>query len=147
MRTINQAGLDLIKSYEKCKLIAYKDVGGVWTIGWGSTGPDVVEGLTWTQAQADERFASDMNSFCSKVEALLHARFNVGDNEFAALVSFAYNVGAHALATSHLLGLVNMGEFYAAAQEFVKWDHVNGVVVPGLVRRREAEEALFTSEV
>lgn len=131
--------------------------GDPWTVGWGSTGIDDfnldAEGkptrigphTTWTQAQADDRSQRDMDSFAESVTKLLKRPVN--DNQFAALVSFAYNVGASNLRNSTLLRLVNAGNYAKAADEFLKWTKAQGKVMPGLVRRREAERRLFLTPV
>lgn len=141
MRTINQAGLDLIKSFEGCKLDAYLDSVGVPTIGYGSTGSDIALGLSWTQQECEDRLAHDVTKFCAKVESLVTTQ--VTDNEFAAMVCFAYNLGAGALAGSTLLKKVNANDKASAADEFLKWDHAGGKILLGLTRRRQAERALF----
>lgn len=139
---INQAGIDLIKSFEGCKLQAYDDPlhPGLITIGYGHTG-GVKLGTTITQDQADAFLLSDLLNFESSVSKLVNV--SLTDNQFSALVSFAYNLGPHTLQTSSLLKLLNQGHYSLAADEFLKWTHSNGQVVPGLVRRREAERALF----
>ena len=142
-------GRALIKSFESCRLYAYEDSGGVLTVGWGHTGPDVYPGLQWTQAHADDMFDDDLRKFEEGVNELL--RVSVTQDQFDALVSFAYNVGldqdadtkAEGLGDSTLLRLVNSGDVEGAALEFHKWNHDNGVVVAGLTRRRKAEENLF----
>ncbi len=149
-RTLGQAGVELIKSFEGCekaradgRFDAYPDPGtggDPWTIGWGSTGPDVKRGVIWTQAQCDERFAADMQRYADQVSGA------IGDapttqNQFDALVSFQYNTGAIASAT--LTKLHNQGKFAEAAKEFGKWVHAGRNVLPGLVRRRAAEAALY----
>lgn len=135
-------GLALIKSFEQCRLTAYKDGGGVWTIGWGHTGREVVEGLTWTQAKADDEFHADCAEAQEQVNRCL-GDTAVNQQMFDALVSFEYNTGA--LATSTLLKLLNNGNPIGAAREFTRWDHDNGVQVRGLTKRRLAEQALFMS--
>ncbi len=143
MPTINQAGLDLIKNFEGCRLTAYPDPGSggePWTIGYGHTGPEVHEGLTITQEQADQDLQRDLQNFEQAVNDLIAV--SLTPNQFAALVSFDYNTGS--LATSTLLRLVNAGNFQAAAGQFALWVHDgNGNVLPGLVRRRAAEKQLF----
>ena len=142
-------GRALIQSFESCRLTAYRDGGGVWTIGWGHTGPLVAEGLTWPQALADAMFEHDVANFEKGVTDLV--KVPVTQNQFDALVSFAYNVGldidadtlAEGLGDSRLLRFVNAGRFAEAAQEFPKWNKDNGKVVKGLTRRRAAERALF----
>jgi lysozyme len=127
--------------------------GEPWTVGWGSTGLDyfnldangqpkrIGPGTKWTQAQADERNGKDLEKFSAQVIALLQVP--VSDNQFAALVSFAYNCGVGNLKSSTLLRKVNESKFTEAAAEFLKWDKAQGQVMPGLTRRREAEKALF----
>ena len=144
MPKINAAGLALIKSFEGCELTAYPDPGtggDPWTIGYGHTGPDVQPGLTITQARADQLLKQDLQKFEQGVNGVI-AR-SLTSNQFSALVSFAYNVGLGALQSSTLLRLVNAGDFSGAAAQFGKW--VNGASgpLPGLVRRRAAEAALF----
>jgi lysozyme len=144
-RQINRAGEQLIQSFEGCELEAYLDVAGIPTIGWGHTGPEVKLGQKITQAEADRLFDLDTDRFEAAVDSL--TKGHATDNQFAALVSFAYNVGAEALKTSTLLRKHNSGDYAGAAAEFGKWNkaRVGGklVVVKGLTRRREAEAALY----
>ena len=142
-RIINNAGLSLIKSFESCKLTAYQDQVGVWTIGWGHTG-NVYAGQEITQDEADALLETDLTKFENGVDDLVTA--TITDNQFAALVSFAFNLGLGNLRSSTLLQLVNSGNFHDANTEFVKWDHAGGQVSDGLLRRRTAEAALFTQE-
>lgn len=142
---VSQAGIDLIKSFEGCRLKAYPDPGSAdghpWTIGWGTT-RGVSEGMEITQEQADELLAEDVGAVAKQVNGLVKVAVN--QNQFDALTSFAYNVGATALASSTLLRLLNKGAGEAAADEFPKWVHGgNGETLPGLVRRRAAERSLF----
>ena len=100
---VSQEGIDLIKSFEGCRLKAYPDPGtggAPWTIGWGAT-TGVVEGMTCTQEQADQMLADDVAKVAGQVNSLL--KIKVNQNQFDALVSFAYNAGAGALAISTLL--------------------------------------------
>jgi lysozyme len=140
---IAEPGIDLIKSFESCRLTAYKDIVGVLTIGYGHTGADVEEGQEITQDEADALLASDLSTFENGVTRALKVTIN--QNQFDALVSFAYNLGVHALVNSTLFRLVNQSAFDKAALEFVKWDKAGGKVVPGLLRRRTAERDLFLS--
>lgn len=137
------AGLALTKSFEGCELTAYQDQRGVWTIGWGHTGNMVYEGQTITQQQADVLLQSDLLAAVWAVNHFVDAAVMLTQNQFDALVDFAFNVGVSALHGSTLLRMVNDGDFTAAAEQFKAWDHVRGVIVPGLLRRREAEAALF----
>lgn len=143
---INDAGLKLLKSFEGCKLSAYPDPGtggDPWTIGYGATGPDVEEGILWTQAQADRRLAQDLIKFESGVSSLL--KVVITRNEFSALVCFAYNVGLGNLKSSTLLAKINEGSISEAANQFLRWDASGGHHLPGLMRRRQAERTLFLS--
>jgi lysozyme len=140
---LSQAGLDLIKHFEGCKLETYLDCVGVPTIGYGHTGKDVCGGETWTQHEADECLAFDTSKFATGVALLLKRPATQG--QFDAMVSFAYNLGLHALATSTLLKLFNDGDVAGAAEEFHKWCHAGGEVVAGLMARRAAEKEIFLS--
>ena len=146
---IGAAGIALIKEFEGCKLRAYQDGGGVWTIGWGHTGQEVVEGLTWTQEEADAALMGDLEEAVEGVNRLVMVPLT--QNEFDALVSFAFNVGtdidadtkAEGLGDSTLLRKLNESDYDGAAREFAKWNKDNGKIVAGLTRRRMAETALF----
>lgn len=141
---INQAGIDLLKSFEECRLAAFKPLPtDPWTIGWGHTGDDVTEGLCWTQARADEVLTQDLQRFCTAVDNAVFVKLS--DNQFAALVDFVYNVGVEAFEKSTLLRLLNEGNYSDAAKQFQYWDHSAGRVIEGLSRRRAAETALFNS--
>lgn len=143
MTSINQAGLDLIKEFEGCKLTTYRDTANVLTIGYGHTGPDVYQGQTISQDEADTLLKLDLHEAESQVESAL--RVPVSPNQFAALVSFQFNTGH--LVGSTLLRRLNSGFPVAAAEHFEDWskDHEGGklVVSKGLLRRRTAERALF----
>lgn len=136
----NQAGIDLIKSFEALRLTAYKDGGGVWTIGWGHT-ETAHKGMTILKAEAEELFRQDLRNVEEAVDRLVETDVNA--NEYAALVSLVFNIGAKAFAGSALLRKLNIGNTEGAASEFRRWNKDNGKVVAGLVRRRTAEEALF----
>jgi lysozyme len=134
-------GEALIKSFEQLRLDAYKRFPTEpWTIGWGHT-KGVQRGDTCTFEQARIWFLEDTAKAVDANNALLTVP--VSQNQFDALASFAYNAGIGAESHSTLLRLVNSGQNDLAAAEFVKWDHVNGVEVAGLKRRREAEAALY----
>jgi lysozyme len=139
----SKAGVDLTKRFESCRLTAYQDVKGVWTIGWGHTGPEVRAGLVWTQAQADDALLADTARAVQDVNT--HVTVALTQGEFDALVDFAFNCGNGNLNTSTLLRLLNAGDYANAANEFVKWDHAGGKEVAGLLRRRLAEKAEFQS--
>jgi len=150
MPQINQAGLALIKSFEGCSLTAYPDPGSggePYTIGFGHTGEvngqPIALGMTITQDTADDLLEADLGRFEEGVNNLV-AR-DLTPNEFAALVSFAYNLGLGELEESTLLADVNAGNFDAAQEQFGRFVFADGQELPGLVRRRAAEAALFGS--
>lgn len=134
-------GTALIRSFEKLVLKAYRDQGGVWTAGWGHTGPDVTEGTTCTVEQAGEWFVHDAQKAVDGVIA--SAATQLTPNQFDALVAFTYNVGVSAEAHSTLCKLVNARNFAAVPAEFMKWVYVKGVRSAGLENRRAAERDLF----
>lgn len=142
---INRAGLDLIKSFESLRLTAYRDPVGIWTIGYGHTGPDVYPGLEISKIEAEQLLADDLRMSEESVRELVSVSLN--DNQFAALVSFAFNVGGGALKGSTLRKKLNQKDYRGAAGEFSKWVYgtIKGkkVLLPGLVRRRAQERNLF----
>ena len=141
MMQLGPKGRALIQSFEKLRYQAYQDSGGRWTIGWGHTGPEVHEFMTCDDAQADLWFTQDVYNAVHAVINSLDVAVN--QNQFDALVSFTYNVGAGSEAHSTLLRLINQGKFALAADQFNLWNHVDGQVSAGLTARRAAEKALF----
>lgn len=141
---ISQTGIDLIKSFEGCYLKAYKCPAGVWTIGYGHTG-GVKEGQTINHAQAVVMLQTDLTSYEMAVNT--NVKVAINQNQFDALVSFAFNCGNNALRTSVLLKLLNQGDYIAAANQFDLWVNGGGKRLSGLVRRRAAEKALFLENV
>ena len=138
-------GRTLIEKFEGLRLTAYQDMVGVWTIGYGHTGPDVKAGMTITQQQAEQLLINDLARFNNGVNALVQTRIN--QNQFDALISFSYNLGLGSLQQSTLLRLLNAGNFQAAADQFPRWDRAGGKEVAGLLARRNAERALFLTPV
>ena len=137
---ISQAGIDLIKTFEGCSLVAYPDEGDVWTIGYGHT-EGVYEGMTITMAQAEQFLADDLVQYGGYVTH--YVTVPLTQNQFDALVSFTYNLGPGTLHHSDLLSFLNAGQYSRAGDAFLEYDHVGGVVEPGLAARREAERKLF----
>ena len=131
----------LIMGFESCRLKAYQDRGGVWTCGWGSTGPDITSTTIWTQQQADDRFAATLSKTLIGVRASV--RIPISEKQEAALCSFAYNVGPEAERTSTLLQYVNSGAWFSVVREWIKWDHVGKDEDRGLLIRRLKEAAIF----
>lgn len=133
----------LTEQFEGCKLTAYQDVKGVWTIGYGHTGTDVRPGLVITQGTAEDLLLHDVQSAEFHVNHLVNVPLT--QHEFDALVDFTFNVGSGNFASSTLLKLLNLRNYAAAALEFVKWNKSGGMVVAGLLRRRIAETEVFNS--
>ncbi|PRP70895.1 muraminidase [Chromobacterium amazonense] len=134
-------GINLIKQFEGLKLTAYQDSVGVWTIGYGHTGRDVKPSQTISSNQADQLLRQDLARFEQGVSNLI--KVSIKQNQFDALVSFSYNLGLGNLQSSTLLRLLNQGDYQAAAGQFPLWNKAGGKVLPGLTRRRLAEQALF----
>lgn len=135
---ISNSGLELIKKYEGCRLIAYLCPSGVWTIGYGHTN-GVRQGMTITQSQADEYLRKDVY----KAENYVNSYDNIyhfSQEQFDALVSFTYNCGAGNLKKLVNGGMRTIGEISNAIPTFNK---SKGKVLNGLVRRRADEKALF----
>ena len=140
-------GIALIKQFEGCKLTAYQDSVGVWTIGYGWTQPvdgkTIRAGMTIKQETAERLLKTGLVSYESDVSRLVKVGLTQG--QFDALVSFTYNLGTRSLSTSTLLRKLNAGDYAGAANEFPRWNKAGGKVLSGLSRRREAERALFLS--
>lgn len=134
--------LDLVKGFEGCSLKAYKDPIGVWTIGYGHT-YGVSQGQQLTQDEVDQLLIEDLTSVGNEVDHLVIVSLN--QNQFDALVSFTFNVGGTNLAKSTLLKKLNAGDVSGAADEFDRWVYAGGQIFNGLVKRRQAEKALFLS--
>ena len=140
-------GISLIKEFEGCKLTAYRDSVGVWTIGYGWTQPvdgkPIYAGMTIKQDTAEHLMKTSLVSYENDVLRLV--KVNLTQGQFDALVAFTYNLGARSLSTSILLRKLNIGDYSGAADEFLRWNKAGGKVLNGLTRRREAERALFLS--
>ncbi|WP_164522467.1 lysozyme [Sphingobium yanoikuyae] len=136
------AGRALITRFEGERLQAYLCPAGILTIGVGHTGPDVKPGLTITRERSQQLLATDLQRFEGAVNRL-GGRMNQG--QFDAMVSFAFNVGEAALRSSTLLKKHLAGDYAGAAREFARWNKGGGKVLPGLVKRRAAEAALYMS--
>lgn len=130
----------LIKQFEGCRLMPYLCPAGVWTCGWGSTGPDVVPGHAWTQEYADRRMEADAFAFAKGALAL--CPFLTG-RAHAAIADFAYNLGLGRLRASTLRRKLNADDMAGAVVELRKWVRGGGRVLPGLVARRAAEAAML----
>lgn len=139
---MNAIALSFIKARESCRLDAYLDSGGVPTIGWGATGPNIRLGTKWTQDEADLDLANRVG-ICVRAVQELTLSVRLSEQQEAALASFAYNCGRGALAVSHLLAFTRARNWMAAAKAFLIADHVHGVEIQGLLKRRMEEAALY----
>ncbi|MBV8042110.1 lysozyme [Pluralibacter sp.] len=143
----SEQGLALIKHFEGCRLEAYQDVVGVWTIGYGWTqsvdGVVIHAGMQIDQLTADRLLLSGIGEYESGVGGLVSVP--VSQSQFDALVSFVYNLGCRSLADSTLLKKLNQQDYAGAAMEFPRWNKAGGVVLAGLTSRRLAEQKLFLS--
>ena len=136
------AALTLIKKFEGCRLKAYRCPAGRWTIGYGQTA-GVKEGMVWTQEKAEENL---------RETAMIHLEWIIVScpllkteppGRLAACISFSYNVGMQNFSESSVCRLTRAGRFREAADAFLLWNKSRGKVLPGLVRRREAERAVY----
>lgn len=153
-RVPSAKAIDLIHGFETLELNAYRDPGSrnglPITIGWGTTvgenGEPIRLGEVWTKEKADRLFARDLAKFSQKVSALL-GNAPTTQNQFDALVSFAYNVGHGdgGLKTSTLLRMHKAGDYAGAQAQFARWNKNDGKVLNGLTRRRAAEAELYGS--
>ena len=145
---MSQGGLDnLLKKFEGCKLKAYRCPANVCTIGYGHTNgagaPMVNDGMTITQAQADDILKRDIVKFEVAVTDLVKVKLT--QNQFDVLVDFAYNAGVGNLKSSTMLKKINLSNLDTVPAELMKWTKGGGKVLPGLVRRRQAESAWWTA--
>ncbi|MCK8779098.1 lysozyme [Rhizobium sp. NTR19] len=147
-RRINAAGLSLVKEFEGFEPRWYKDPVGIWTIGYGHTDAAgdpkyaATKGLVLTEAKATEILQNDLQKYADAVSKAVTVPLN--DNQFDALVSWCYNVGPGAMASSTLVRKLNAGDYAAVPFELSKWNKAGGKVLRGLTRRRAAEGSLFT---
>lgn len=142
MQTVNK---DAIKEHEGLRLVAYLDSVGVWTVGYGDTGPDVVQSLIITKEQAENRLSKRLVEFEGYVNSAVKVKLT--QNQFDALVSLVYNIGPTNFNASTLLRKLNAGDYAGAADQFLVWNkgRVDGVlkVINGLTNRRKKEQQLF----
>lgn len=149
-RKINAKGVALIKNFEGLVLTAYRCPAGILTIGYGSTGSHVKEGMVITEPEAEVLLKRDLARFETGVDALCGDAPTTSD-QFSALVSFAFNLGLQALLKSTLLKRHKAGKISEASDQFLAWDkaRINGQLksLPGLRKRRESERALYRGDV
>lgn len=145
---VSQKGVDLIKSFEGCRLKSYQDSVGIWTIGYGCitypTGVKVREGEKCTQEEAEFFLKYEISLKSGPVSSMVTVP--ITQNQFDALVSFAYNCGVGALRKSTLLKKVNANPNDPSIElEFMKWTKAGGKELNGLKKRRQAESDLYFS--
>lgn len=140
--TPSKQARDIIADFEGCKLSAYLCPANVPTIGYGRT-TNVKMGDNCSQEQADSWLAEELEHFGAGVAEMV--KVEVSQNQFDALVSFAYNVGLGALKKSTLLRLLNLNKHDECGAQFLRWNKAGGKVLAGLTRRREAEKEMFES--
>ena len=140
---ISQKGTKLIQDFEGLALKAYKDPIGVWTWGYGSTGPHVTPDKVGTKEEAEQLLKKDLERFEKGVSDLVKVPLN--QNQFDSLVSFSFNLGLSNLKSSTLLKKLNASDYQGAADEILRWNRAGGKVLNGLTRRRIAERDLFLS--
>ncbi len=137
----SDAGLALTKQFEGLRLEAYQDCAGIWTIGYGHTGRDVSPGRRVSEFEAEVLLRVDLRDAVACVNHCVEV--SIGQHQFDALVDFCFNAGRGNFGRSSLLGKVNLEDFEGAAVQFGFWVNVDQKPVPGLVRRRDAEAAMF----
>ena len=137
---LGERGTEMLKYFEGCKLTAYQDSVGVWTIGYGHT-KGVYDGMTITQDQAEQMLLSELEEYEGYIENMVTVPLT--QNQFDALVVWVYNLGPTNFKNSTLLKELNAGNYNAAGQEITRWNKAGGKVLAGLVKRREAEAELF----
>jgi len=143
---LSARGAALIKGWEGCELDAYRDQCGVWTIGWGHTGPEVHEGLRWDQATADQTFKLDTQWAIDTVNECV--KVPLSQAKFDALVCLVYNIGRPNFVASTLLRRLNKFDYSGAQEQFQLWNKIrdrdgNLVRNAGLTNRRAAEAQMF----
>ena len=138
---LSPTGLAMIQGFEGLRLQAYRDVVGVWTIGYGHTGLEVVAGLSWTAAQAAVALQEDVMWAMRAVQD--NVQVALTQNQFDPLVSLVFNIGIGNFQKSTLVLLLNTGNYVGAGGQFGKWIYAGNVVSSGLVKRRQAEANMF----
>lgn len=134
--------LDMIRAFEGCRLHAYRDIVGVWTIGYGET-LNVAEGMVWTAQQAEDVLRRRVAQFQLATLARCPALHLEPPARLAACTSLAYNIGVGAFGASSVCRKIMRQDLAGAADSFLLWNKAGGRTVPGLLRRRQAERACF----
>jgi lysozyme len=142
--SINQEGIELLKQFEGFRSKAYKDIVGVWTIGYGFI-KGVKEGDVLSREDAEIRLKEELEEYVAGVKSVCKVEPN--ENQLAAMVVFAFNVGVAGFKKSTVIKAHNRGDFQAASRAFALWNKAGGKVVAGLTRRRNAEAALYLKPI
>jgi lysozyme len=135
-------GIDFIRHEEGCRLTAYQDQVGVWTIGVGHTGREVKQGLVITQSDADTILRRDLTHFEECVDRAIHVP-QITQGQFDAMVSLTFNIGAAGFESSTLVKKLNAGDIVGAGCEFVRWHKASGKPLEALLLRRAREMWVF----
>jgi lysozyme len=139
-RKVSERGRRLIADWEGRELEAYRDGGGVWTIGVGHTGPDVRKGMVIDEAECDRLFDLDLQDHC--IDRFL-GDCPTNQDQYDAMTSLAFNIGLERFRNSTVLKRHKMQNYVGAANAFLLWKYDNGKLIPGLLRRREAERKVY----
>ena len=138
---ISKNGIELIKEFEGLKLESYKCPAGIWTIGYGHTGKNIIKGMKITKKEAEDYLCNDLKIHSKYIKRLVKVEIN--QNQTDALISLEYNIGYNAFKNSTLLKLLNQGKYLEASKEFDKWVYSNNKKLKGLLLRRKKEKELF----
>lgn len=140
---LSDSGRKLIERFEGCRLQAYQDIVGVWTIGYGCTGPNVHEGFSITPGQADQMLSDRLAyEFEPGINRLLGDAPTM-QGQFDAMCSLAFNIGLRAFAHSTVLRNHLAQHYDDAADAFLMWDHAGGREIEALANRRQVEGQLY----
>lgn len=142
---INEAGLELEKTFEGERLSPYQDQKGIWTLGVGHTDHVTADSSPITDDEAMALLAGDNKVAENAVNNALSCDAN--ENQFSAMVCLCFNIGSGNFTKSTLLRLFNAGDTDGASAQFLKWCMISGQQSPGLLRRRIAERSLFDTDV
>lgn len=134
----------IIRDFEGESLVAYKCPAGKWTISYGLTGGNIKEGLVITKEQSERMFMERIAQVSNNIFPLI--KVSLTKNQFIAILSFVWNIGIGAFSSSTLLKLLNQKKYTEASSQFLRWNKVNGKVLNGLTKRRQAEKDLFLNK-
>lgn len=142
---ITAAGLSMVQEHEGLRTTTYVDPVGINTVCYGHTGKYAVPGATYTEDKCNQILASDIESHWARLDKCIKVPMN--ENQQAAVLSFAFNVGTGAACRSTLVRKLNQKDYAGAAEEFPRWVYAGGRKFNGLVRRRYDEREMFLTPV